>query len=369
MPRIPRVFWSYANDIFDWDIERFNYVKEQTGLYMKEQYGMSNEDVSRQGFLNAHQTTGGILHVFQEWVKHGERIVAVSEDSLTLAENTDCLSRVEGDQILNTFPCFAFWMPRRVGCSTTHFVVVRFIDDIRGGRAWTPFTVGGEQRHCSFEAEYGHKGEVSKSLAISVIHTYDEETKRPLQQEGDISIETSVIPLVGGMTILDCICQLVYGENTGMLKDAYLKARSSTDNSTKTESDPLVKFREGFLDLLNTVFGLCLTMASYPEYVGQREVKYREEPKSKKEKKKKSKVGSMKIVDLKVPVLEDPKELPQGSVVSGKRVHWRRGYWRRQVHGEAWRSQNPDAEVLTLPDGREAHMKWIRPAVIGAKDV
>lgn len=61
----------------------------------------------------------------------------------------------------------------------------------------------------------------------------------------------------------------------------------------------------------------------------------------------------------------ETRRLAAGSADRGVALHWRRGHWRRQPHLQAWADAHPDSHVVTLADGRSAHMAWIEPVLVG----
>lgn len=116
------------------------------------------------------------------------------------------------------------------------------------------------------------------------------------------------------------------------------------------------------------VINFLLLMQSYPNYIQQAEPRhqraaiYRDRPRP---------------LSL---MLSDPRPLcpstvgpphPHDTVPATsihRRMHWRRGHWRRQPHTQAWLdaailANNAPTEII-LPDGRHAHMAWIRPVLV-----
>lgn len=378
MPAIPELFFWGCDKAFKWTHDSFQYVVRATERGMSGPDGGLLGNATNQGFLTAWQSTGGQIHAFQKFIEHGERIVAVDRTSLRLAEETDCLASVTGDQIVTPFPCFALWLPYTPKGTLTNFIIVRFVEDIRDGKAFVPFEIGGERHETTFDADFGPEVTVGKSLIVTTIDSLNVDENGKLIKAGTGVSETSVIPLIDGQSVLDTLVEYVYPKDGDRLRELYLSSDyempmehlgwdiSDGEVASRAVGD-LDGVRVAFMQLLNTVLGLTLTMSSYPDYVQDKIVKQRTpNPKSKK---KKSKVSDLKIVEIKVPVIDDPKSVPGSTSSTDRKSHWRKGHWRRQVHGAKWKRENPDVQVVTMSDGRQAHMKWIRPLLIGAKDV
>ena len=114
---------------------------------------------------------------------------------------------------------------------------------------------------------------------------------------------------------------------------------------------------------------LLLFMQSYPQYIDKVKKNIRAG-------RKKDKVPSESLIitapshmKLRSAVSLDPTDaLSESTHSTGKtmQTHWRRSFWRRQVHGNLWEIENPDAKCGTFPDGRRYHLKMIQRTQINS---
>lgn len=119
------------------------------------------------------------------------------------------------------------------------------------------------------------------------------------------------------------------------------------------------------------VFNLCLLMQSYPEYVTRQSEKHDRRLRLR----TKPPPATYRINDRTAPVkpppvYEGPQSQKSDDESDQQRTvspHWRRGHWKRQPHSAEWEVANPGVTVVLFPDGRHAHMTWIRPVFVSGR--
>lgn len=130
----------------------------------------------------------------------------------------------------------------------------------------------------------------------------------------------------------------------------------------KAESEVLGEWMAGLC------VNLALMMQSYPQYVQPLPKQHCERQSFR------DRAAPVSVVIHRSPV-RDIRQIVvererRESAATDRRVaaHWRKGHWRRQPHGDDFELTNPDVQVIVLDDGRRAHMRWIEPIFVGAKD-
>lgn len=119
--------------------------------------------------------------------------------------------------------------------------------------------------------------------------------------------------------------------------------------------------------IASMVFNLCLLMQSYPEYVTRQPEKHDRQLRLRKA----PSPAAYRVNDRTAPVKPPPvlehaptNDAPTTAEKQTVSAHWRRGHWRRQPHTAEWEVGNPMVKVVLFPDGRRAHMVWIRPIFV-----
>lgn len=106
---------------------------------------------------------------------------------------------------------------------------------------------------------------------------------------------------------------------------------------------------------------LCLLMQSYPQYISKMSTgkshrqNFRDKPPP-----QSIIISRARTAAINPVVVERDSHEP---VSSGEKrfMRGRRGHWRRQPHGDRFELTYPEVGIITLPDGRRAHMRLIAP--------
>jgi len=383
LPSLPNDFWSNVQTIFE--IKRSDFVRAITAATQTQQAEFPND---HRRFLSGEYSVGSQISVMQEWVKHGEKFVAVDESVLSDAENTDCLATLCGEDLKQTMKAFALWYPRRVRGTFSHIGMVRYYDEeelsITGGHQRLDYEIEGVKKSAHFQAgnHLPHGVKAIGLLSATLFHSYESTagthllnidgtqgigikgidlrgTPTILLEEEIVRsdqgiLETFVVPIYDRMTLLDSFCSTLHPDEAAPMREMYL--------SNSDPKNPMEQTRQGFLSALNVICSMMQVMSSYPEYLVPKQIQSRI-PNLKNPKKKITR--PFRIEELRAPVTESKGVADPKTAGITKRSHWRRGHWRRQIHAEPWRKENPGRAITHLPDGREAHLSWIKPIWIG----
>jgi len=384
LPALPENFFTNVGDIFKITESDFNRAVRAAAITQQLEYPAPSDQAK---FLGGEYSVGSQMSVMQQWKRHGQRFVSVEETVLSDAENTDCLATLHGSDIRQTLKSFALWFPRRVRGTFAHLGLVRFYDreeikHMDGGNE-LEYEVGGKRRLAKFRAGTNIPTGASMCglLSATLFHSYESvEGQEYLGVHGGVSIagsnfrgtpaivkeediiradrgvlETFVVPVYDTMTLLDSFCSTIDQDEMVPMRAMYLK---NSDPRT-----PLEQTRQSFLSSLNVICSLMQVMSSYPEYRTIKQIKCRiQNPKNPKKKITKP----FRIEELRAPVSESNRTLPDPAMHGvSRRSHWRRGHWRRQIHSQIWRLEHPEDPVIEMPDGRDAHLSWIKPVWIG----
>lgn len=280
------------------------------------------------------------LSSMQRWMRQNGPTIFVPEDIVDACENTDALSGVEGTDIRRVFTTVYVSLPESRGFvspfngDTVRHIWCNFVEADEPVSTW----LNGEERRLL--AVKGRRLLITaywgKSMDCSSYSLPLDEVGVPLKE---------VIARTSKSFIRD---EVRYDDNPEL------------ERGEKTEIELLGPW------LASLCVNLTLLAQSYPEYLHEDKSgkTYRQSFKDLPEPRMftivRSGVRSVRqIVDG-----HTRSDLP-GVTGSAHRVHWRRGHWRRQPHGDQWELTNPNAQFITLTDGRHAHMTWLEPVFVG----
>lgn len=281
----------------------------------------------------------GYIYMAQKWMTENGPTIFMSEQILNACENTEAFKGVEGSDIKTTYPIGYLSLPKGRG-----FISKQTGD--RLGHIW--FTI----------LEKNDKVPFLLNNKVQYLKTQDFGRKLFLQGYWDKSQECSSFSLPlddSGVSLYDT------------LERARHKLCADNHVSRITSTEVLLEEAKDLgLWIGSLAINLMLIMQSYPQYLeklsakdsARQNFKDKEPPTS-------IIIRPSKSQPILRTVENETDEFP--SEPTGKTVgnHWRRGHWRRQPHGEYWELQNPEVQVVILPDKRHAHMRWILPIYVG----
>lgn len=158
---------------------------------------------------------------------------------------------------------------------------------------------------------------------------------------------------------------VIYLNGSGLLLDQFRKTQheNSVAFGQKAKNGLMqLLSKEEYEQLAGLIASFLLIMQSYPNYLSKIEVSDRNFTFAGKPKPQ-SFTMSTGIRNLRADVVEGSSGT--GVEHASPSSHWRRGHWRRQRHGPAYEEENPRSEIIIMPDGGRAHMKWILPVFVG----
>jgi hypothetical protein len=279
----------------------------------------------------------------QWWINNNGVTVFPEDHIVDACDKTDVLDCVTGSDIHAAFPHMLFGLSEKARITNTdgrdwiNYVLVSFLDNDAPLRA----TAG----RGSFEIDMPR--DCPRYVLINMFW-----------KSGFVS--SSTVPLRSGVSLKDTVMQLT--ENT--IDDEFRAAvLTPTQLQAEHAEDAAINTR-----VVSIVFNLCLLMQSYPAYVVRQPGKHdrrlcvRNKP---------TMPLTFRINDRTAPLIPPPvtegcSDADAHDAEKRRRgtAHWRRGHWRRQPHTPDWETGNPDVRVVVFPDGRRAHMVWIRPVFV-----
>jgi len=283
----------------------------------------------------------GYAFLAQKWIRENGPTLFVSEQILDACENTNAFKGVEGSDIKITYPTGYISLPKKRG----------FISKQTGDRLshiWFTVLEPNTDMHIISNEERLPLNVDGKSLFI---HGYWEKNPECSSFSLPLNIENKTLLEV----INESVDKVIFDETV---------KRVNTVKALEDEAHDLG------LWMSSLVVNLFLIMQSYPQYMDKlsKDKSYRQGFKDR------SPATSIIIRPSKSqPVNRVVVNRTDESIINltGRSVsnHWRRGHWKRQPHGEYWELKNPEVYVITLPDNRKAHMKWIIPIYVGLKSI
>lgn len=273
------------------------------------------------------------IYLIQSWIRQNGPTIFVDPEILSACENTDALGTVEGSDVRTVYPCGYISLPKDRGFRSKQF-------NDRLAHIWFRILEPNEEHVVIFNGQ---------KLTLRA-----EGRRLFMQGYWDKSTDCSSFsfPLDSKGSLIN-----VLEDTRKKLTHGYVE-RTSNEQSLREEAYELGEW------LGSLGINLLLIMQSYPKYLDKL-AQNNSKRQSFSDRPEPSSILIRRSTAR--PIHQVVSSRSESSIVTGKGVseHWRRGHWRRQPHGEDWEIRNPEVSVISLDNGRRAHMKWISAVYIG----
>jgi hypothetical protein len=314
----------YANFIYDTDIGRML----ETAIA-----NLSSDSQS---------SRAAYIQNIQKWLQDNGPTIFVDEEMLQMCQDTNVLSHVRGTDIKTVYPVGYICLPKGKGFTSS------FTKDSLHHLWFQIYEAGSHDLLIN-----GKKHTLEMKGRRLFIHAY-------WDRIGDCS--SFLLPLDNENDILE---EVIKVNSTKLL--AGQVNRGKTDTSTGMSVEELNKESSELSNwMAPLVCNILLLMQSYPQYFEKmpKENSYRQSFKGKKDPVSLRLHRSSKM-DIFQKVYETESKKENAETENNKICrHWRRGHWKRQVHGDRWELENPEAKIIHMKDGRRAHMRWIMRVLV-----